>query len=433
MNYGFSLWLAGYNRYLIKKYGTDPQTGPDDSSLSKLNVIGVSVALACILVPINWAIGSWSWTIGQDQDIRYAVSSLVAFFGLLLVVTIDRSVIFAMDINKDNSKVRGYIILRMLMVLGVGIFTSEQIIPYIMRADLELQAADKREKYMKGATVKNKDRANILGQEALYNGAKVSEVSAQTAFNEASTQLARKQSALNVCRRNSENDKRDCANRLAAVISARKLVTTSSDALKEASQFRKDQEAELGKANTRFVEMNEESNTQSAKTEATRTISIKELSELMKNSVEVQIKVFIILFILMMIETMPLLTKMMVGTTNIGSAIRVDGELRAAQIEKIGVKSRYDAHMYDFINSIYIDAIQADEMRRRTLDEVREEVPPYIKSHLIIRMYEDMVFRLKGTMRAEFADRGNYDSGGDLLEQMFSRLMKKLTGYWRKI
>ena len=110
MQYSFSLWLAGYNKYLINRYGSDPQTGPDDSSLSKLNVIGVSVALACILVPINWGFGSWSWTVGQDQNIRYAVSSLVALFGLLLVITIDRSVIFAMDINKDNSKVRGYII-----------------------------------------------------------------------------------------------------------------------------------------------------------------------------------------------------------------------------------------------------------------------------------------------------------------------------------
>lgn len=433
MNYSLSLWLAGYNRYLIKRYGTDPQTGPDDSSLSKLNVIGVSVALACILVPFNWGIGSWSWTVGQDQNVRIAVSSLVALFGLLLVITIDRSVIFAMDINKDNGKIRGYIILRMLMVLGVGIFTSEQVIPYIMRADLQLQAADKHEKDIKGATAKNKDRANIPGQEALYTDAKASEVSAQTAFNKASTQLARNQSALNVCRRNSENDKRDCATRLSAVVSARKLVKTSSDALNEATQFRNDQQTELGNANTRFVEMNKESNEQSANIEAARTISIKELGELMQNSVEVRLKVFVILFILMMIETMPILTKMMVGSTNIGGAIRVDGELRAAQIERIGVKSRYDAHMYSFINSIYIDAIQADEMRRRTLDEVREEVPPYIKSHLIIRMYEDMVSRLKGTMRAEFADRGTYDKGGELLEKLFFRLMGKLRGYWGKI
>lgn len=433
MQYSFSLWLAGYNKYLINRYGSDPQTGPDDSSLSKLNVIGVSVALACILVPINWGFGSWSWTVGQDQNIRYAVSSLVALFGLLLVITIDRSVIFAMDINKDNSKVRGYIILRMLMVLGVGVFTSEQIIPYIMRADLEVQAADKREDFLLGATDKNKIRANIPGQKALYDDAKSSEDTARQNLVKAQSVLERQRKALNACRRNNENPRINCAARRSDFRSASTAVTTSQSALTESTNFRTSQKTKLGQANDRFIQLNQQSNQQSARIEAVRAISIKELGELMKNSIEVQIKVFVILFILMMIETMPILTKMMVGSTNIGGAIRVDGELRAAQIERIGVKSRYDAHMYNFINSIYIDAIQAEEMRRRTLDEVREEVPPYIKSHLIIRMYEDMVSRLKGTMRAEFADRGTYDKGGELLEQMFARLMKKLTGYWRKI
>lgn len=431
MRYRFTHWLAGYNKSLIDRYGIDENGNKDDPSLAKLNVIGISVGLACALVPINWAIGSSTWTIGQDLIFRIVVSALAALFGLLLILTIDRSIIFAMDVNRNDSTARWYIILRMLMVLGVGLFTSEQVIPFVMRPQLVQQAAESSERFREQTDKNDYKQSNIDGWKALYESASRLKEDAKSALDLDEALLSSRQRLYAVCRRANPRRLAECASRLTAIRQAQKARNESKDRYDKAYQKTLEADGRLASATTLVDKLRDRSAKERVFVDENRTVSMTELVVLINKSWEFKLQFGIVLFILMMIEIMPMLTKLMIGRSNIGNAIFIEDRARNISIGKIEDRLNADAAMSKVISQLYVYALGRDEIQQRTIEELRDDIPPYIKSHLVIRMYDDIMSQLKRTIIREVDDDFDYRSGGALIEGLFSKLLNSIQRLWK--
>ena len=430
MHYKLTHWLSGYNKYLIEKYGVDDGES-DDPSLAKLNTIGTSIGLACLLVPVNWAVGSSTWVIGQDLVVRVAVSVFAALFGLILVLTLDRTVVFAMDIRKDDGTIRWYVVLRMLMIVGVGLFTSEQIIPFIMKPDLVAQAAESSLKLRSKTTDTNKKASNIEGWQYIYNEAKANEGKKLETLVDAESLVSTRQKAYTGCRRQSSFTKNGCRTLLSLVGEAKKSRDDAKIKHNSAIADSKNAFDRLISSNSDLEEREEASDIEQENTNKFRVLSMKELFILIGNDWEARIRFGVIMFILMMIELMPLLTKSMVGRTNIGYRILTDETIQYKKIYEEETEALARLKIAQIIGKIHVDILQLEEIRQRAINETKDGVVPYVKAQLIATMYDSMTRRLKSTIKTQFSDRFDYGEADSTLKNMFKKFMFGLQGLWK--
>lgn len=363
--------------------------------------------------------------------VRIFVAAFVSLFGLLLVLTIDRSVVFAMDIRKDDNGVRLYVILRMLMVLSMGLFTSEQVIPFMMKPDLVVQSSERSIKLRSQAADADKTRSNVDGRKHIYDETKRSEDTKSTALDLARRQLNGRIATYNACRRRPSDIKKTCRSQRSAVAEARQSQDAAKAELDTASNAVQQAFGALESANDELERRQRESDKDQADTDKFRAVSMGELFTLISNDWEARIRFGVILFIFMMIETMPLLTKTMVGRTNVGHRLSTDETIQFATIFEKQAKARSDLKVAQAVSELHLEVFQLEEIRRRAIDELQNDILPYLKAHVTIKIYDDMIQRLKATIRSEFSDTFDYRDDGSLLRNMYARFLDGIGRFWK--
>lgn len=134
----FLIWASGHSDKVNAAFQRDGREGA--SSVAQMKKVGGAVLLASVIAPINWAIGSLPWSAGLPPASQWMVAGLAGLAGLLIVLVLDRSAVYALDTKGPlRSSTLFYIVLRIVMILVIGSFTAERVLPIILKPELSEQ------------------------------------------------------------------------------------------------------------------------------------------------------------------------------------------------------------------------------------------------------------------------------------------------------
>lgn len=154
------VWFGGYSPRILAYSSQE-----DVEQITKL---GGVVFFAAIVAMLNWGIAGWSFSNGSNTNLRLAIATATALFGVSLVLVFDRSFIYTADTSiQGNSsfKVVLYGIFRILIVIAAGSITSQAVMPIFLKDELNSQALRMLESAEKDRTVNLNSMHNIDAKE----------------------------------------------------------------------------------------------------------------------------------------------------------------------------------------------------------------------------------------------------------------------------
>jgi hypothetical protein len=138
---GMLVRLAGHR---IGKVG---DAGGSDGDLGGLTKIGAAILLASALSALNMAVFAWVLGAEVSPAVRMAIAVAGASAGFALVLTIDRAAVYFSDtaVRMGWPAMAGYLFARVVLILCIGSFTSQAVMPILLESELNAQALKMRE------------------------------------------------------------------------------------------------------------------------------------------------------------------------------------------------------------------------------------------------------------------------------------------------
>jgi hypothetical protein len=145
--------MSGLRGFLVRLAGhrIDKVSGAGDSDsegdLGGLTKIGAAVLLASALSALNMAVFAWILGAEVTPAVRLAMAVAGAIGGFALVLVIDRAAVYFADttLRMGRAAMAGYLFARMALILCIGSFTSQAVMPILLESELSAQALKMRE------------------------------------------------------------------------------------------------------------------------------------------------------------------------------------------------------------------------------------------------------------------------------------------------
>jgi len=286
----------------------------------------------CVLA--TWAFASFTWTyFFSTITTSIFLSIALGFFMGFIILTIDRALI--KGINKSNKKKFMPLLIRGLLALTIGTFMAQPAVLYMFDKEIRLQSS-----------LDNEKKKQVKRQEldALYSNRKKETMLEKENLEK---ELAEKYDAVSKSRENflAETDgsggtgkiglkeiaiaKRNEYEKLDAAYQA--LLAESKPKLDSANAVLASMEKEIGKAETEFT-------TYLNNGFLTR---VEALNNILKNNSALQYRYFLIVFILVLIELMPVVAKIMLpsGSYDEKVILREEMEIEIARANALREKN----------------------------------------------------------------------------------------------
>lgn len=330
----FALWSAGYSPTLVR----EKAAVEDVEQLSKIG--GTVIGSAC------WTGASWGIAFGTYAASGYwsggvIAAALAGCAGAAFVLLYDRPMLAAIDTHPGGRPPASWLLLRLLIVLAVGTFTSERLLPLLLKEDMQQQAlvdreaADDRRQSKLNERFRTADLADAkLAAEAHLRR---SEANAVTVPQEISASLA----AASACGASVARDRRqlrrqglpDAVARARTVDRALGCADAARQAQAALSDHRTAMRRHLDEARIRLRESREASSAaasevserltdaRDAEAAALTVHSSTVLAHLLISSPIAALKAALLFVIFTAIELMPFICKGYAGRTGLGSKL----------------------------------------------------------------------------------------------------------------
>lgn len=331
------IWAAGYSGNLRRVFSRDAQEHL--ATEAQLKKVGAAVLLACLIAPVNWALGSLQWTGGASLYVQWGVAAAAALAGLLVILVLDRSAVYALDtMGPGQSRAKLYVMLRIVMILVIGFFTAERVLPIVLSPELHQTLLDHKTRSTSERQTRLAKAFALPTTEASAKAATENRVAAEAALNEITPPVAEAQRRATVCwtsynvrrasvevsrpaeRSRLAGMRRDCQAQSADA--TRLLDDLRSDRL-EALDLARQQEASATSAllDTQSKVRQRAAEEQKLEEVALVPDSSEVLWELLKTSTGARIKFILFMSVILLWETLPLTTKVMFGQSVTGTNI----------------------------------------------------------------------------------------------------------------
>jgi hypothetical protein len=366
----FFLWAAGYSpRNLVHE-------APEHCEA--IGKLGGAVLFAAGVAAGNWAIAAYVFTDGNSFTTRLGAVAIASVIAVAMVLMIDRSGLFFCDVMPRR---RGAMVLwlavRGAIIFAVSSITSQVVVPFILRDELGLHALRMQEA-AEARRVPQLDRMFGIAQKRDAVAAAAAEVmrvqteaatlpvSIQNHFAEAwncwGAYATRKRALIN--RGIPANDAKAVLSIMARQCAQKQTAAEKEKELRDAALRSKLEDAANQKA-AAVGELKAATGAISARVEQARTIETKTinqtsasvLADLLATDLGARVKWMLVTFVLVLLEMLPLLTKLIAGKSTVGLRISADRTIDViAQEERIAVAKRDAAISREIGNSMQ-DAI----------------------------------------------------------------------------
>jgi hypothetical protein len=285
----FLWWLAAADTDILKECRTEKE---------RYRIIGISVMVTWMFATLAW--GYFFSTIINDDMI---VVGLALFFGFA-ILSIDRTLIAAMSRNNGNMKVMP-VIFRLVLAITIGLFISQPVVLMLFKKDidaqLELSKQTKLDNYRAQLVKLNAGQVNGL----------------QQSLNEGKLKIARKEADLKVYKDNyiKETDGTGGSGRIgeSAIARVKKAEYLKTD--EELQAMKREWDPKAQELEAKLAQVHTADSLKETVYVGTLTngflAQIEALNELTETHPPVKQRYRLIVFIITLIEVMPLLSKIL--------------------------------------------------------------------------------------------------------------------------
>lgn len=360
------VFLTGHRMSARDKGSTEEYSG--------LSKIGTSIVLAALLCATN--IGIFAWVMAADATplVRAVLAALGALFGGILVLVIDRGAVYFTDTLLATRKAAAaiYLSMRVLIILAIGSFSSQAVIPVLFESELKDQASQERETRDDARAVKLNERFGLDDKfethRAKLEASKSAEVAAATLPPDINQRLVsakgcwvehgKRLTALV----HSGLEHQQASAQLSALAKQCSQKTQSANA--ERDQYFSQARATLTEARTSAKKAGDDLN--DAQTKVNQKIdsaaeiekavltprSAAVLEALLKTSAAARVKWAVLTFLQIVLELMPLLLKFHAGQSIPGRRVAVQQALAAAALNRMLDDQSQQNALYDTMREL---------------------------------------------------------------------------------
>lgn len=349
----------------------DKGSAEEYSGLSK---IGASIVLAALLCAIN--IGIFAWVMAADATplVRALLAALGALFGGILVLVIDRGAVYFTDTLLVARKAAAviYLCMRVLIILAIGSFSSQAVIPVLFESELKDQALQERESRDDARAVKLNERFALDGKSETHRAKLAASKTAEAAAVTLPPDINQRLVSAKGCwvehgKRftalvHSGLEHQQASARLSAL--AKQCNQNAQSANAERDQYFVQARAALTEARTNAKKAGEDLN--EAQTEVNQKIdsaaeiekavlnprSAAVLEALLKTSAAARVKWAVLTFLQIVLELMPLLLKFQAGQSIPGRRVAVQRALVAAALNRVLDDQSQQNALYDTMREL---------------------------------------------------------------------------------
>ncbi len=368
----FFIWLGGYS----------PQTvcsdHPDDRE--PITKIGAAVLLAAMVAAINWGLAGWAYAEGTESSIRLIVAGITSAFGAAIVLVFDRGFVYLADTSGDTGRIKLFVYgaFRVIVIIAVGSITAQAVMPLVLGSELKAHALHMVEDGENRRAVSLNTQFKVGAKESAVKAASDEVDRLQKAAANVPTDIQRRLNVAKNCWSEYANQKSsliysglsndEARNRLSgkASVCARdtKTATAERDAylarirgqLARATDNKQAHEADLSEAtSTVKIRIDRASNVEM---ESFTPRSSAVLWSLLESNPGARVKWFIVSFLLLVFELLPLIQKFQAGQSNVGRRISSNRRLRTIEANERLNQREHDFTVSAAVNTASLKAVQ---------------------------------------------------------------------------
>lgn len=125
--------------------------------------IGAAIPLAALLGGVNAGVASWEFGRNLDHTSRLVLAMFAAAFGAMLVLVVDRAAIWFADTQLKISRplLASFIAVRVAIILCISAFTSQAVMPVLLRSELKAHSLQMREERERKRTAELEQRYSL--------------------------------------------------------------------------------------------------------------------------------------------------------------------------------------------------------------------------------------------------------------------------------
>lgn len=358
-----NLWCSGY----------DPESlhGTSARDVQQLGKLGTSVLFATIFAAFSWGLAGYTLADGAGLWIRALVALFTGTLGATIVLIFDRSFIYFVDSSSKGNTGKSLLFAagRIAIALCLSTFTSQALIGWIMKPELNNERYRLIKEAMQSSDIKiGEGREQGAAKQAEQDNQRVLEL--RNALKQVPAELTARVKKAEDCiaqvaqarQRTSDQDARQ---RLAAKGQACKEQRQKS--LDQIGQYRDKIQQQLdaasaqqaaSRADLKVLQQKNDTQLQNRQKDAeqhTSVNSVQVLKSLLDNNAAARTKYYVISFLLLVCELLPLLQKLQAGQSTVGAQIahnrQMAGKSIAIQAQQQEQDMRYrqqqQAQMHD--------------------------------------------------------------------------------------
>ncbi len=329
---GFMVSLAGYKNASLKP--------ADATAISKL---ASAILLAAAITGINSGIAAYHISSDMEPIPKLIVTGIATLLAILIVLIVDRTMIYFTDIKSNVSKFSKliFLLVRIIFVLAIGSVTTSAIIPVIFKNALEVQANKLSTKYAMEDKAQQQDLYDMPQRKNTIEQQKLEKRRIENHLQNLPIRVINSKDEFESCEKNysqsnSENYKKisnsKCADLRNAYLS---MLAEYQDPWKR-KLFEVDQkiitnEKEFGLIEKK-INLNIEKNYELSQAKLDFN-SPQVIDSFLKENKSAAFKAYSILILLCLLEMAPLGLKMFLGQTAYGMEIEADNRLKKLKHE----------------------------------------------------------------------------------------------------
>ena len=366
------IWLGGYRPQTVS--GDHPE---DYEPIAK---IGAAVLFATLVATFNWGVAGWVYADGTETNIRFIVAGVSSAFGAAIVLVFDRGFVYFADASGDMRRIKllVYGAFRIVVIIAVGSITAQAVMPMVLGSELKAHALHMVENGEKQRVLSLNTQFNVGAKEASVKDASEEVSRLQKAVTNVPADIQRRLTAAQSCWREYANQKsslidsglstEDVRDRLSgkAAICARD--TTSATVERDAyfTRMRKQLVRATDNKQAHEAELSDATSMVKTRTERARNVEMESFTprssvvlwSLLESNPGARVKWFIVSFLLLVCELLPLIQKFQAGQSNVGRRVSSNRRLRTIESNERLNQREHDYAVSVAVNNASLRAIQ---------------------------------------------------------------------------
>lgn len=435
------IWLGGH---VPSNVAHEP---PED--LEPITKIGATVLFAAGVAALNWGIATWTFAASAPTQARFAISAIAVLMGVGMVLVFDRTFIYFTDTAEDQGSLKQiiYAAFRVLVILAVGSFTAQAVMPLILGNELRTHALHMVENAEKARTLELGERYGVAEKEAALKSAEEGVEKLRQAAttlppdiqfrlkraHECWTEHRERRSAL----RSAGYSASEARDKLAGKAAQCARASQSANAEREAYFARARFQLDHGVTRQQAVEtdLSETNNALKGRIEHAREIesaNVNELSstvlwDLISHDPGALMKWGAFNLVILIFELLPLFQKFQSGSSNIGRRRATNRTINRIEIAEHLKQREHDFAISSAINTVSIQAVEEvlsnPDVRSQFAQVFAAYIPAYAPVEAVRAMMRE--FEVRHVDVEDFMRR--YPRYAPIISQAWSQAVKDTT------